>query len=137
MDNNEKNNSFSYTYSAKEQEELKKIRQKYQPKEEDKMERLRRMDAAVTKKATAKALTVGIIGALIMGLGMSLIMTDLVVILGLAAFQKVSLFVGIIIGMIGMSLACCAYPIYQSVLQKEREKIAPEVLRLTDELMLK
>ena len=135
MDNNEKKDSFTYTYSAKEQEELKKIRQKYQPKEEDKMEMLRRMDAAVTKTATVEALTVGIIGALIMGLGMSLIMTDLVVILGLAAFQKVCLLVGIIIGMVGMCLACCAYPIYHRVLQKEREKIAPEMLRLTDELM--
>ena len=135
MEKNEKKDSFTYTYSAKEQEELKKIRQKYQPKEEDKMDKLRRMDAAVTKKATAKALTLGIIGALIMGFGMSLIMTDLIVIFGLAAFQKVCLLVGTIIGMIGMSLACCAYPIYHRVLQKERDKIAPEVLKLTDELM--
>ena len=75
MDNNEKKESFTYTYSAKEQEELKKIRQKYEPKEEDKMDQLRRMDASVTGKATVRALTVGIIGALIMGLGMSLVMS--------------------------------------------------------------
>ena len=135
MDNNEKKESFTYTYSAKEQEELKKIRQKYQPKEEDKMELLRRMDAAVTKKATAKALTVGIIGALIMGFGMSIIMTDLIEIFGLTGFQKVSIVLGIIIGIIGMILACLAYPVYLRVLRRERERIAPEVLRLTDELM--
>ena len=135
MDNKEKIDSFTYTYSAKEQEELKKIRQKYQPKEEDKMEQLRRMDAKVTQKATVRALTVGIIGALIMGLGMSLVMTNLAEIMGLVYFQKFTMLLGIIIGIVGMIMACLAYPIYQRVLRKERERIAPEVLRLTDELM--
>ena len=135
MDNNEKKESFTYTYSAKEQEELKKIRQKYEPKEEDKMDQLRRMDASVTGKATVRALTVGIIGALIMGLGMSLVMTNLAEIMGLVYFQKFTMLLGIIIGIVGMIMACLAYPIYQRVLRKERERIAPEVLRLTDELM--
>lgn len=135
MENKEKKESFTYTYSAKEQEELQKIRQKYQQKEGDKMEQLRRMDAGVTQKATIRALTVGFIGALIMGLGMSLVMTDLIAILGLADLQKVGMLLGIIIGIVGMVMACLAYPIYQRVLRRERERIAPEVLRLADELM--
>lgn len=124
---------FRFTYSAKEQEELKKIRKKYQPQEEDKMAKLRSLDAGVTKKAAAFSLSIGIIGALIMGTGMSLAMTDLGEILGLGG--TVGMVIGIIIGIAGIVLVCFAYPGYNRILKKEREKIAPEILRLTEELM--
>ena len=124
---------FKFTYSAKEQEELRKIRQKYQPQEEDKMERLRKLDASVTKKATAVSISIGIIGSLIMGSGMSLIMTNLGERIGL--YGMTGMIIAIIVGMIGMVLIGCAYPVYHRVIKKEREKIAPEILRLTDELM--
>ena len=70
MENNNENNGFQYTYSAKEQAELKRIREKYTPptETEDKMERLRRLDASVTQKAQIVALIFGVIGALILGL---------------------------------------------------------------------
>lgn len=125
--------SFSFTYSAKEQEELKKIRQKYQPQEENKMDKLRKLDASVTQKATMVSLIVGIFGALIMGTGMSLIMTDFGSIFGFA--EKMDIILGIILGMVGIVLLCFAYPIYHHMVKKEREKIAPEILRLTEELM--
>ena len=64
------NNSFEYTYSAQRQQEVEAIRQKYLPKEEDKMEQLRRLHAVPMQKAQAAALAVGIIGALILGTGM-------------------------------------------------------------------
>lgn len=130
MENKE---TFNYTYSAKEQEEIKAIRKKYGTPEEteNKMVHLRRLDAAVTQKATTISLVFGIIGALIMGIGMSLIMTDIGKMLGTA----LALIVGIGIGIIGIVLVCMAYPIYNCTLKKEREKIAPEILRLTDELM--
>ena len=124
---------FKFTYSAKEQEELRRIRQKYQPQEENKMERLRRLDASVTTKATTISISVGIIGSLIMGSGMSLIMTNLGESIGL--YGLTCMIIAIIIGMIGICLIGCAYPIYNRVIKKEREKIAPEILRLTDELM--
>ncbi|MBO5377248.1 MAG: hypothetical protein J6A41_02555 [Ruminiclostridium sp.] len=116
--------TFSYTYSAKEQEEIKKIREKYAPKEADKMEQLRRLDAGVTQKGTVVSLVVGIIGALILGTGMSMCMvwTELFVL-------------GIIVGVIGIAAVSLAYPLYNYVTKKEREKIAPEIIRLTDELM--
>ena len=133
MENQNKEEGFSFTYSANEQEEIKKIRQKYQPQEEDKMARLRRLDGEVTRKATVAALSIGIIGALIMGTGMSLVMTNLGEMLGLLGVM--GLIVGIIIGVIGIVLVCCAYPVYNRIVKKEREKIAPEVLRLTEELM--
>ena len=121
MENKE---TFSYTYSAKEQEELKKIREKYVPKETDKMEQLRRLDESVTQKGTVISLVVGIIGALILGTGMSMCMvwTELFVL-------------GIIVGIVGIVMVSAAYPLYSYVTKKEREKIAPEIIRLTDELM--
>ena len=121
MENKE---TFSYTYSAKEQEEIKKIREKYIPKETDKMEQLRRLDAGVTQKCTVISLVIGIIGALILGTGMSMCMvwTELFVL-------------GIIVGIVGIVMVSAAYPLYSYVTKKGREKIAPEIIRLTDELM--
>lgn len=125
--------SFNYTYSAKEQEEIRKIQQKYQPKEEGDIDRLRKLDAKVTEKATIVSLELGIVGALILGSGMSLIMTDLGNILGMQGITNIV--VGLLVGSIGMVLAILAYPVYQKVLKKEREKIAPEILKLTGELI--
>ncbi len=132
---NKHNDGFTYTYSAKEQEELKRIREKYTPKteNEDKMERLRRLDAGVTQKAQVVSLVVGVIGALLLGLGMSLIMSDLAEILGF--HMDLAMVFGIIIGIVGGILASLAYPIYNFVITHERKKIAPEVIRLTDELL--
>ena len=130
MGNNE---GFNYTYSAKEQEEIKAIRKKYAASEEteDKMTQLRRLDAGVYSKASAASLAVGIVGTLIMGIGMSLVMTDIGAVLGTVP----AMVIGSGIGIIGIVLVCLAYPIYNRTLKKEREKIAPEILRLTDELM--
>jgi len=124
---------FHYTYSAKEQEEIKHIRNKYTAptQTEDKMTQLRRLDAGVYSKAATAALVVGILGALIMGSGMSLVMTKIGAMLG----SVLSMIVGIGVGLIGIVLVCLAYPIYNRTLKKEREKIAPEILRLTDELL--
>ena len=135
MENNNENNGFQYTYSAKEQAELKRIRDKYTaPKEaEDKMTRLRRLDASVTQTAQIVALVFGIIGALILGFGMSLCMTDLGEILG--SYRDMAIVIGIIVGVIGGVLASLAYPIYHSIVKAKRKKLAPEILRLTEELL--
>ena len=132
MENKEKE-TFSYTYSAKEQEEIQNIRKKYAAPEEDKMERLRRLDASVTGKATMIALISGIIGVLLLGIGMSLAMSELGAILGFS--QSMALLIGIIIGLFGIILVSLAYPLYNHVIKKERVKIAPESLKLTEELM--
>lgn len=121
---NQDEEKFSYTYSAKEQEEINRIRKKYVATE-DKMERLRKLDAGVNAKAATVSIIVGIIGALIMGIGMSCAMV----------WQGMWFIPGIIIGIIGMIILALAYPIYQKVIKKEREKVAPEIIRLTDELM--
>ena len=136
MENNNENNGFQYTYSAKEQEELKRIREKYTEKadsDEDKMARIRRLDNGVVQKATAFSIAFGIVGTLIMGLGMSLVMTDLAEKLGF--YHNVAFICGIIIGVLGGILVSLAYPIYNAVIKRERKKIAPEIIKLTDDLI--
>lgn len=135
MGNHNENNGFSYTYSAKEQAELKRIREKYENKGEDKLEKLRRLDRGVVKKASAVSMVFGIIGVLILGSGMSLAMTDIGMRMGMS--QLASMITGISTGVVGGILTGLAYPIYGRVLKNEKKKIAPEILRLTDELMNK
>ena len=124
------NHSFEYTYSAQQQKEVEEIRKKYLPREETKMEQLRRLHAIPTQKAQAASLAMGVIGALILGTGMSLCMTELSGFLGGTA-----MFIGIPVGIAGMVLVALAYPIYNRVLKKQREKIAPKILLLSDELL--
>lgn len=125
MSNENNNEFFEYTYSAAMQEEVKKIREKYisAPKEEDKLETLRRLDASVTKKGTILSLIFGILGTLIFGTGMC------------CCLVWNLFFVGVIVGLIGLVGVSLAYPAYSYVTKKEREKIAPQILRLTEELM--
>ncbi len=117
--------SFSYSYSAKEQEEIRNIREKYIPREEDTLQHLRKLDAMVQNQATVCALSVGSIGTLMMGLGMSMCMV----------WAGKWFAPGIFVGIAGIGLILLAYPIYQRTLAKQREKIAPEMIRLTDELL--
>lgn len=125
MENQKNNETFHYTYSAKQQEEIQKIRKKYAPQKEDKMAQLRRLDNSVMQKASAAAIIVGCIGTLLLGVGMCCAMV----------WMGTWFIPGIIVGLLGIGLICCAYPVYNHTLKKEREKIAPEIMRLTDELM--
>ena len=134
MENENTNTSFKYTYSAKEQDEIKRIREKYQIQKENGISRLRKLDASATKKATTVSLILGIVGALVMGAGMSLIMTDFGAVFKVTGIA--AMIIGIIIGLLGIILVALAYPVYSKVLKKERERIAPEIIQLTDELMI-
>lgn len=121
----ENDKTFQYTYSAKEQAKIREIRSKYLPKEENKMEQIQRLDASVTQKATMYAIIVGVVGTLLFGTGMSCCMT-----------QTGKWFaVGIPVGLAGLLVLAAAYPLYNHVVRKERKRIAPEILRLTDELL--
>lgn len=122
---NNENERFEYTYSAKQQEEIERIRKKYLPKEEDKMAELRRLDAQVTKPGTVAGITIGIIGMLIFGAGMSMTL----------AGEEAMFVPGIIIGIIGFAIMAAALPVYKKVTQRQQEKIAPQILELTEQLM--
>ena len=123
----EKNEVFSYTYSASQQEEIKSIREKYAPptEEEDKMERLRRLDQGVTRPGTIISVIIGVISALIFGVGMCCTMV----------WAETMFVPGIVIGIVGIAGMISAYPVYNHITKRQRKKVAPEILRLTDELM--
>ncbi len=117
---------FELTYSAKDHEEIRRIRDKYLPADtEGNLETLRRLDREVTRKGTVAALILGILGTLIMGGGMSMAMVA-----GDDYFIP-----GILLGLLGIAVLAAAYPIYKVITRHERERIAPEILRLSEELM--
>lgn len=122
-----KSETFTYTYSAAQQEEVKRIREKYAPptQEEDKLERLRKLDKSVTKPGSIIALIVGIVSTLVLGFGMccTMVWSD-------------TLFVpGIVIGGLGIVGICTAYPLYVCITKKQRDRLVPEIMKLTDELI--
>lgn len=122
-------NSFDYTYSASQQEEIEKIRKKYAPQNEseNKMEKLRRLDRNAEKPGTIAAITLEVISTLVFGAGLYFSLDG-----------KENQFVfGIIIGVIGIVGMICALPLCNFITKKRREKIAPEILRLTEELSQK
>ena len=119
---------FEYTYSAKQQEEVEKIRNKYIPKEENKMEQLIRLDKEAERPGTITSIIIGVLGALILGAGMSCV---------LVWNSSIELFVaGIVVGILGMVVAGFAYPVYKKVTEKERAKVADQILALSKELSL-
>ena len=121
---NDKTDTFQYTYSAKQQDEIQKIRKKYLPQEEDKMEQLRRLDKSTNRKGTAVSIAVGVIGCLLLGIGMSCTMV----------WMEQLFILGIVVGEIGIAAIIAAYPIYNRITAKERERLAPQILKLTEEL---
>lgn len=120
----EKKETFTYTYSAKQQEEIQQIRQKYLPREEDKMEQLRKLDQSATKPGMVAALSLGIISVLLLGVGMCCTMV----------WSETLFIPGILIGLIGIAGVVAAYPLYLHITKKRRKKLAPEIMRLVDEL---
>lgn len=120
--------NFEYTYSAKNQKEIDDIRKKYLPKEEDKMETLRRLDREAERPGVTVALAIGIVGALILGTGMCCTMVW---------NNSIAVFVvGILVGIIGMVMVGMAYPMYKKITKKQREKIADQILALSSELSM-
>ena len=117
--------AFSYSYSAEQQNEIKHIREKYLPKEPDKLELLRRLDRSPGRKACALAIAIGVVGTLTMGIGMCCCMV----------WSSRLFLPGIVIGLAGIFLLAMAYPVYLRILKKERQRLAPEILRLSEELL--
>lgn len=120
-----KNEKFIYSYSAKQQEEIQNIRMKYESREENKMEQLRRIDQGSTMPGTIISIIVGLISTLTLGLGMSCVMV----------WEDTLFIPGIVIGIIGLVGIGLAYPIYNVITKKQREKLAPQIMKLTEELM--
>lgn len=129
MENNQNDKVFRYTYTGKTSngmtyqdcEMIKKIRSKYI---EDKMDKLNRLDNEVTKKGKAMSFNIGLIGAIIFGIAICA-----------SILEKLNFLPGALIGVIGIILMIFAFPMKKRIIEKEREKIAPEILRLADEII--
>ena len=120
----EKKDTFQFRYSAKQQEEIQRIRAKYIPRQEDKMEQLRRLDQSATRKGSIASLVIGVLGCLLLGVGMCCTMV----------WTQDWFIPGIVIGLLGILSVCLAYPLYIRITRKERQKLAPQILKLTEEL---
>lgn len=110
---------------------VQKIRTQYTEKEHTALDALRQLDAKVKRPANVFAYVFGSVSAIIMGSGMSLVMTDLGTALGMTG----TMVPGIIIGVIGMLLAILNYPLYKSILASRKKKYAAEILKLSDKIM--
>lgn len=120
----EHNESFEYTYSAEQQAEIEKIKAKYMPQTDSKLEQLRKLDASVTRPGTIVGIVIGLIGCLAFGGAMSMIL-----VVGTSL-----LIPGIILGFVGIVLMFLAYPMYKRLTEKQKERIAPQILALTEEI---
>ena len=120
-------NTFSYTYSAKENKEIQEIRKKYLPRCESKLEELKRLDEVVQTSGMLESLCAGIGGALIFGLGLCLAMQ-------IIGSGLLLMLVGILLGIVGLVGILVAYPIYRKVFMNTKEKYTPRILELTAEL---
>lgn len=112
---------------------VEKIRTQYMEKDagEKNLDKLRELDAQVKHPANIFGYVFGSIGAIIMGAGMSLVMTDIGVQLGISATMPV----GIAVGVVGMIMAIINYPIYRKILSSRREKYADKILELSEKIM--
>lgn len=117
--------TFQYSYSSKQQDEVEAIKRKYMPKQEDKLEQLRKLDKSAETPGTVVGLILGIIGTLVMGTGMSCVMV----------WTESLFIVGILVGLLGIIMIALAYPTYKIITKKQREKIAPMILALSEELL--
>lgn len=109
-----------------------KIRAQYMEKQTGELDELRALDAKVKRPASVFAYIFGSISAIIMGSGMSLVMTPIASQLGFAFDPLIP---GIVIGVVGMILAIVNYPIYTGILKSRKKKFGPRILELSEKMM--
>ena len=115
---------FTYTYSARQQEEVRRILQKYTPLQEDKMELLRRLDKSAQQPGTIAGIALGVCGTLMLGLGMCCTM----VWTGVFAL-------GVAVGCTGIAVLALAYPMFLHLTKRRRAQLAPQIEALSRELL--
>ena len=110
---------------------VQKIRTQYTEKQHTELDELKALDAKVKKPANVFAYTYGSISAIVMGSGMSLVMTDIGTMIGLTA----TMVPGIVIGIVGLGMALSTYPIYKRMLNSRKKKYAPKIMELSEKIM--
>lgn len=121
----ENNNVFTYQYSAKQNREVERIRKKYLPQEENKLETLRRLDSRVQSAGIIPSLCIGVIGWLIFGIGMCFV---------LDVFAGAD-WLSVLFCALGTVVMLPAYPICRRIARKTKAELTPEILRLSEEIM--
>lgn len=110
---------------------VQKIRTQYTEKEHTQLDKLKELDKKVKRPANIFGYTFGSISAVIMGSGMSLVMTEIGSIIGM----ENAMIPGIVIGVIGLIMAIINYPIYKKILNSRSKKYADEIVKLSDDIM--
>ena len=110
---------------------VQKIRTQYTERENTQLDALKALDKKVKKPANVFAVVFGSISAVVMGSGMSLVMTDIGSIIGIES----PMFPGIIIGVVGLVMALLTYPMYKKILNSRKKKYANEIIKLSDSIM--
>ena len=110
---------------------VQRIRTQYTEKQHTELDALKALDSKVKKPANVFAYIYGSVSAVIMGAGMSLVMTEIGEMIGLTN----AVVPGIVIGVVGMGMALSTYPIYRKLLNARKKKYAPEILKLSDKIM--
>jgi len=119
------NKPFTYNYSAARNKEVESIRKKYMPVQENKLETLKRLDSRVQIAGIIESLCIGIIGALVFGIGMCF---------GLDVFSGAN-WLAVLFCILGAVIMIPAYPIYRHISKKTKAKLTPEILRLSEEII--
>lgn len=119
------NKTFRYSYSATQNKEVESIRNRYLPKEENKLEILKKLDSKVQSAGMIESLCLGIVGALVFGVGMCF---------GLDALKGAD-FLAFLFGIVGTAMMLPAYPLYKRISKKTKARFSPEILRLSEEIM--
>ena len=119
------NNTFNYNYSSSRNKEVESIRRKYMPREQSKLDILKKLDFEVQTAGIVEAITLGTVGALIFGIGMCFF---------LRVFTG-AWWVAATLMMLGAVLMIPAYPMHKGIARKKREELAPEILRISEEII--
>lgn len=117
--------TFTYQYSAKQNKEVEHIRNKYLPKKASKLEMLKKLDRKARTAGQWQALTLGIVGCLVFGIGMCF---------GLAVFGPIT-WPALPFGLVGVALMAPAYPLYLHISKKTKAALTPRILGLSDEII--
>lgn len=115
---------FNYSYSAQQASEIERIRQKYLPREESKLERIKELDRRIQSAGMLESLCMGIIGVLLFGVGMCF---------GLGALAGAD-YLAYLFGVLGLIVMLPAYPVYKHVAKKVKARLAPEILQISEEI---
>ena len=121
----ENKQGFTYRYSATQNREVESIRKKYLPREENKMDVLRRLDLRVRMAGMIPGLTLGVIGCLIFGIGMCF---------GLDVFAGAD-WLTVAFMALGVLVMLPAYSVYSRIAEKTKNELTPEILKLSEEII--